>query len=162
MIHNLQSSKQKLNTDFMQSPCCFWKKVRQQKLCTFKGISPSTKLLPLLHNANVTPTSKVHVSTMLVLLTEIKMCDHGVASNGRVLILNFIEVCPVVTKLKHADRQTDTVSPMCIQSVCIMHRTYTNIFYNFKRKILFHTKFVSMFVIYFHIISYSHQPGSWI
>jgi hypothetical protein len=49
-----------------------------------------------------------------------KLRIRDIASNGTMFIQNFIKICPVVLKLKYADREKDTASVIrvhfCAQS----------------------------------------------
>jgi hypothetical protein len=61
-------------------------------------------------------------------LQEIQKYDHKVDTNGTASTPNVIEISPVFLELNHADgqtdRQTDLVSPTCINSVYTVQRKH--------------------------------------
>jgi hypothetical protein len=64
-----------------------------------------------------------HKSAMLELRIERKTHEFCVASNGIISIQNLIHVRSTVLELKHVDRQTDMINPICVHFMHIVQRT---------------------------------------
>jgi hypothetical protein len=81
---------------------------------------------------SIPPHKFVHQPCWYYRLQEIEKYDFRVDSNGITSIPNFIQICPAVLELNHADRQTDMASPICVHFMHGMQRTRYNRYFTNK------------------------------
>lgn len=85
---------------------------------------------PLLSGASVGPTSRVWLSTILVLeVVGMKKYEFRVACSGITPVSNLIMICPAVFKANHVDGHMDVISSECVSFMLIVQRTHKNCSY---------------------------------
>jgi hypothetical protein len=119
-------------------PCCLW-------LCPKCGLAPL--VVVLLPQATLPPYFANHCRRSFRHHPTKKASPHTVAKyhfrlylNGIKSIPNFIQICPAVLKLNHADRQTGLTSPICMNFMHFVQRMHNKAY--FSRKPVLHNGIV--------------------